>query len=181
MIGILVFTLKEALKHIEEHVSLARLPIKPSLVIDPLYIKEKHFLFSKDKFVPVKIEYLPNVEYICKCYKKEDTYYCFVNKDRDNINQRLAVAHCAGHILLGHLDDNKERIDFNFKIESNQENKDANLLASHILYPTNYLKNTMKIGMTNISKIADIFQVSTKLVQKRLIEEGYLEDKKCTR
>lgn len=107
--------------------------------------------------------------------KKDNKYVIYFNNKDNKNRQRFTIAHEIAHFLL-HKDkigDNLTDIPSGVMYRSRLSNiyeKQANRLASEILIPLKLLRNLLLENITDISKLADLFQVSEEGIRIRLKE-----------
>lgn len=142
-----------------------------------LYVYKRFFNIKLKKTLNVIVVLVDNVKYLCRTFKHKErnTYYCFINEEQNIISQRYAIAHCYGHILLGHLEDGQAQEDHGFKINDIKKNMDANHVANHILLPSNQLSSLIQLNYCNLDKMAHLSLISTTLIAHRLREDGYID------
>lgn len=148
----------------------------------------KEELFEKywDKLLPTNTEKLARscgvvVENLIKIKNndrigvsiiKKGEKYIYIDREIHNNRQRFSVAHQLAHHLLGHTKEKQydENLNnFSTSIEDQKE-KEANKLAIEIMIPTKALQFYMKQKNMSIIKLAQIFNVSKKMMEYRLKE-----------
>jgi len=82
--------------------------------------------------------------------------------------QRFTVAHEIGHLLLGH-----NIIDEGSVTET--EEKEANIFASELLMPLDFLKNDIKIHGCTIPRLAEAYMVSEQAMGIRIQDPHVLK------
>ena len=96
-----------------------------------------------------------------------------VNRKHHPIRRRFTVAHELGHFLLGHeLNKGGDLIDDNFEKPVSSE-REANLFASFLLMPKEWIKKRAKKQKINSRTIKDLskeFKVSEQALTIRLLE-----------
>ena len=104
--------------------------------------------------------------------KKEESIIA-VNKTHNPLRQRFTIAHELGHFLLGHeMGGEKyqeEMIDDSFDKPVSSE-REANMFASAILMPREWIQSEVKKQGMNIEPLAKIFGVSKQAITIRLLE-----------
>jgi Zn-dependent peptidase ImmA (M78 family) len=96
-----------------------------------------------------------------------------VNKNHTKNRQRFTVAHELGHYLNGHQyfdEEGKmlEDTEFDFNNPLHKQEKEANLFASELLIPKEFLvKDLEKLGL-DIKKLTEKYQVSEQAMWIRL-------------
>ena len=103
----------------------------------------------------------------------------FYDANLSSYQQRFVVAHELGHLAEGHLSD--ARVLFRDRSESfARDNYDAyefeaNQYAAHLLMPKDKIDFMLyKMGITSISKMAQILRVSETAMTYRLRDLGYI-------
>ena len=95
-----------------------------------------------------------------------------VNKTHHPLRQRFTIAHELGHFLLGHgmgEEHQEEMIDDVFDRPQPQE-REANLFASSLLMPEDWIKKYVKKNGMEIESLAKTFEVSKQAVTIRLLQ-----------
>ncbi len=94
-----------------------------------------------------------------------------VNKDHHPLRQRFSISHELGHYLLGHeIETNREDIvDKNFN-ENTSIEREANLFASALLMPEDWVRENAKKDGLDIKSLAKKFEVSEQAMTIRLLE-----------
>jgi len=94
-----------------------------------------------------------------------------VNKKHHNVRKRFTIAHELGHFLLGHnIADEQDILDDDFDKPIHKE-KEANIFASQILMPANWVKNDVaKNGKIDLKQLASKYEVSEQAITIRLLE-----------
>lgn len=96
-----------------------------------------------------------------------------VNKNHTRNRQRFTIAHEIGHYLNGHqyfdeegkmLDDNE----FDFNNPLHKQEKEANLFASELLMPKEFLVSDLNIIGLDINKLTEKYEVSEQAMWIRL-------------
>ena len=107
----------------------------------------------------------------------ERVIYC--NSIESENRRRFTLAHELGHHVLRHVTPQNRR----FRDDSNTfnsntpvwEEREANNFAAQLLMPLDAIKTMLFVkGVTNIKKLAEIFQVSEAAMYYRLKNLGYL-------
>lgn len=107
--------------------------------------------------------------------KKDNKYIIYVNEKDNKNRQRFTIAHEIAHFLLhedrigDNLTDIPDGIMYRSRL-SNIYEKQANRLASEILIPFKLLRNLLLENVTDISKLANLFEVSKEAIRIRLKE-----------
>lgn len=107
--------------------------------------------------------------------KKDNKYIIYVNEKDNKNRQRFTIAHEIAHFLLhkdrigDNLTDIPDGIMYRSRL-SNIYEKQANRLASEILIPFKLLRNLLLENITDISKLANLFEVSKEAIRIRLKE-----------
>lgn len=94
-----------------------------------------------------------------------------VNKTHHPVRQRFTIAHELGHFLLGHglgEEYQEETIDDVFD-KPRPEEREANLFASSLLMPTDWVKDYVKKNGMEIDALAQTFGVSKQAATIRLL------------
>lgn len=171
-----MYSLSDAVELVESLALESGIPIDPIFVANNLYISRYKLFFKLKQYLNVSVNYDSDVELISRVFKNTDnnSYVITVNKNSDVIAQRFAIAHCIGHILLGHLEDGDIKTQEKFPIECDEQDGEASIIASRLLLPTPMVYSTIHIGKCDINYMARILNVSTTLVHFRLKEESYL-------
>ncbi len=100
---------------------------------------------------------------------KKDKKAIGVNKNHHPLRQRFTVAHELGHFLLGHEGHEEEFVDDKFDRPFPVE-REANLFASFVLMPKDWVTNSAKKNNLDISSLAKEFKVSEQAMTIRLLE-----------
>lgn len=146
-------------------------------------IKEKDIekIKKHQKSCPVRITAITD-EYNIKVYNSEmdsnisgaiikegDNYVIYVNDKHHANRQRFTIAHEIAHYIL-----HKDRIGDNLTDNamyrsklSNSFERQANILASEILMPVNFVLQFIKENKS-IEEMADLFQVSEEAMRIRI-------------
>lgn len=96
-----------------------------------------------------------------------------INKNHTIKRQRFTIAHELGHYLNGHQyfdEDGKmmEDLEFDFNNPLHRQEKEANLFASELLMPKEFLINDLNEFGLNIDKLTEKYQVSEQAMWIRL-------------
>lgn len=171
-----MYSLSDAVELVESLALESNIPIDPIFVANNLYIQKHKLFFKVKEYLNVSVNYDSDVDFISCVFKNttSNAYFITVNEKFDEIAQRFAIAHCVGHILLGHLEDGEVKTQKKFPIECDEQDGDASIVASHLLFPTSMVESAIRIGRYDVNYMARIFDVSTTLVHFRLKEESYL-------
>lgn len=100
---------------------------------------------------------------------KKDRGVIGVNKDQHPVRRRFTIAHELGHFLLGHDMGKDELIDNSFDRSHSQE-KEANMFASFILMPTDWVRDSVKKHGLDLEKLAKEYEVSKQAMTIKLLE-----------
>ncbi|MFA6017670.1 MAG: ImmA/IrrE family metallo-endopeptidase [Patescibacteria group bacterium] len=106
--------------------------------------------------------------------KKEEGIIA-INKNHHPVRQRFTSAHELGHFLLGHgMEDISEDDDYNEIIDDSfakpkLKEREANLFASALLMPADWVKDAIKKEGMDIDRLAPIFGVSKQAMTIRLL------------
>jgi len=95
-----------------------------------------------------------------------------VNQGHHPVRKRFTIAHELGHFLLGHEMGKDELVDDSFNMPYPQE-REANIFASLILMPTDWVKKSVKENGMNdslIETLAKEYVVSKQSATIRLLE-----------
>lgn len=94
-----------------------------------------------------------------------------VNKSHHPLRRRFTIAHELGHFLLGHGMEiaQEETIDESFDKPLPQE-REANMFASFLLMPADWVKVQVKKDGLNIDNLAKTFGVSKQAITIRLLD-----------
>lgn len=94
-----------------------------------------------------------------------------INKSHNPLRQRFTTAHELGHFLLGHgmedITDDRE-VDESFE-KTDLKEREANLFASSLLMPADWVKEAVKINGLDIDKLSSLFDVSKQAMTIRLL------------
>lgn len=104
---------------------------------------------------------------------KKDKKIIGVNKNHSPQRQRFSIAHEIGHFLLNH-DIQNDFVDNQFDKSSSME-REANVFASFLLMPTEWVKNKQKTVGLNIPAFAKDFKVSEQAMTIKLLELGLIK------
>jgi Zn-dependent peptidase ImmA (M78 family) len=120
--------------------------------------------------IGLRIEYFPLDKRISGILKKNKKIIG-VNQNHHPLRQRFSIAHELGHYLLEHeIDANAEDIvDENFNWNTHLE-REANLFASFLLMPEEWIKELTNGKTLDIEKLSQKFQVSEQAMTIRLLE-----------
>lgn len=108
-------------------------------------------------------------------------YEIYVNRDQAETRQRFSKAHEFGHVVLWHLDNEYEKVDFKMRKngwytkEELQEEKEANLFASALLMPAHLIQELYNAGKS-VYEMAMAFGVSDQAIRIRLFNLWYTVD-----
>lgn len=132
--------------------------------IDPDFIAEKLGLSIIKDDLSLKPGYL-DVE------KKE----IYVNCEETTTRQRFVIARELGHYCLGHNCSFYETSDARYRIFSEEQKEEANQFALDLLMPAAAVKAVMDgMGIRDVKRIREMFDVSAKVLQVRLLQLGYI-------
>lgn len=154
-----------------EHVKyIENLALKALKTIDcktpPVPVEE---IAKKFDFTVVEFDFSDSISGVLKTQRK----VIGVNKKHHPIRRRFTIAHELGHFLLRHeLDKGGELVDDDFGKPISQE-REANLFASFLLMPKEWIKETVKghrIDGQTIKRVAREFEVSEQALTIRLLE-----------
>jgi Zn-dependent peptidase ImmA (M78 family) len=96
-----------------------------------------------------------------------------VNKNQTLKRQRFTIAHELGHYLNGHqyFDEEGKMLEdseFDFNNPLHKQEKEANLFASELLIPKNFLVKDLEKSGLDIGKLTEKYQVSEQAMWIRL-------------
>lgn len=96
-----------------------------------------------------------------------------VNKNHTLKRQRFTIAHELGHYLNGHqyFDEEGKMLEdseFDFNNPLHKQEKEANLFASELLIPKNFLVKDLEKSGLDIEKLTEKYQVSEQALWIRL-------------
>lgn len=96
-----------------------------------------------------------------------------VNKNHSLTRQRFTIAHELGHYLNGHqfFDEEGKMLEdseFDFNNPIHQQEREANLFASELLIPKEFLKKDLNQYGLDIDKLIELYQVSSQAMWIRL-------------
>lgn len=93
-----------------------------------------------------------------------------VNKNHHPVRRRFTIAHELGHFLLGHdIGKNDDVVDEDFDKPLPKE-REANIFASCILMPANWIRAEVKGKEINLKELAQKFEVSEQAITIKLLE-----------
>ena len=92
-----------------------------------------------------------------------------VNKGQHPVRRRFTIAHELGHFLLGHEMGKDEMVDNTFDRPHSQE-QEANIFASYILMPGDWVKESKKKHGLDLEKLSKEYEVSKQAMTIRLLE-----------
>jgi Zn-dependent peptidase ImmA (M78 family) len=123
------------------------------------------------KGVGLEVVPFPFHQQISGVLKKEERIIA-INKNHSPVRQRFTAAHELGHFLLGHgmedVRDDREIMDDSFDKPDLKE-REANLFASALLMPADWLKDAIKKEGLDIDKLSPLFGVSKQAMTIRLL------------
>lgn len=96
-----------------------------------------------------------------------------INKNQSLTRQRFSIAHELGHYLCGHSvydEDGKMLEDSNFDFTNplHVQEKEANMFASELLIPKEFLEKDLGVIGLDIDKLTEKYQVSSQAMWIRL-------------
>lgn len=96
-----------------------------------------------------------------------------INKNHSLTRQRFTIAHELGHYLNGHqyFDEEGKMLEdseFDFSNPIRQQEKEANLFASELLIPKEFLIKELEQHGLDINKLTEHFEVSSQAMWIRL-------------
>ncbi|MNN80029.1 hypothetical protein D3C81_1967230 [compost metagenome] len=98
-------------------------------------------------------------------------YVCEYNRDEVSYRNRFTIAHELGHVVLGHVTDERSpKRDTTFTNDDPDE-RYANAFAATLLMPEKYVRKLYR-SARNIQELADAFGVSTAAMNFRLKNLG---------
>lgn len=97
-----------------------------------------------------------------------------VNRLHNSKRQRFTIAHELGHFFM-HKDKNSSFEDSTFFRDSNNTSIEymANEFASNLLMPENRIRKDIDLGIKNLYKLAEKFNVSIAAIKYRVVSLGY--------
>lgn len=108
-------------------------------------------------------------------------YEIYINREQADVRKRFSTAHELGHIILWHLSNQYERIDYKmrkdgwYNPEELKEEKEANLFASALLMPAHLVQKLFSENK-QIYEMSSIFWVSDQAIRIRLFNLWYTFD-----
>lgn len=95
-----------------------------------------------------------------------------VNQGHHPLRQRFTIAHELGHFLLGHGlgEEHQEEIVDDIFDKSRPVEREANLFASVLLMPSDWVKDHVKKNGMDVEKLSKTFGVSKQAATIRLLE-----------
>ncbi len=117
-------------------------------------------------------------EYSGKAYQENNQAIIEYDTREFPLRQRFTIAHELGHIVLGHTENGHQYRDeaskFNFNISIPEETQ-ANKFAAELLAPEIAIKHfVFKEKISSITKLAELFSVSTVAMKYRLTNLGLI-------
>jgi Zn-dependent peptidase ImmA (M78 family) len=101
---------------------------------------------------------------------KRDKMIIGVNNKHSRLRQRFSIAHELGHYIMGHdIGNTRDFIDDEM-CQFNPVEKEANLFASILLMPKDYVKKSVDTKGLDIKRLAGEFEVSEQAMTIRLLE-----------
>lgn len=103
---------------------------------------------------------------------KKESGVIGVNQGHHPLRQRFTIAHELGHFLLGHGlgEEHQEEIVDDFFDKSRLVEREANLFASVLLMPSDWVREYVKKNGMDIGNLAKTFGVSKQAATIRLLE-----------
>lgn len=114
------------------------------------------------KVNPIKATPLFIYDAKCVYYPNRNTYLIIYNENRQKTRIRFSFAHELGHIMLGHLDDERTEIsrggvdDRTYYIMEGE----ANTFAGNFLAPPILIQDWLENSLFNATSVADRFNIS---------------------
>lgn len=111
-------------------------------------------------------------------YMEQGKRFIEYNAAESMLRQRFAIAHALGHHALRHINESRSYTDSvaNFRFDlASSEDIQANQFATELLIPELVVRYfIVKKGVTLLNELANLFSVSTVVVQYRLKHLGLL-------
>lgn len=150
-------------KHIEKLATLAL--AKSGAQTLPVLIEEIATAFK------LEVVEFPFHSKISGLLKKEEGIIA-VNITHHPVRRRFTIAHELGHFLLGHGlgEEYQEQMVDDFFDKPHDQEREANLFASHVLMPTQAVKTEVAKDGLDLEKLAKTFEVSKQAITIRLLE-----------
>lgn len=102
-------------------------------------------------------------------FSPEVEYIILINRNRMPVRQRFTIAHEIGHIVLNHLNI-KPAFQKTDKIHYSGLERDADIFASELLMPTDFIIRKIEEGMTDTKSLSNHFNVSKRAIEIKLEE-----------
>jgi len=145
--------------------NLARKLLKDAKVKEPpVYINQLVSTLEKDHELVIKPWLLSN--HVSGFLVEEDRLSAIAyNADHHVHRQRFTVAHEIGHLLLGH----------NHSTKTEATEKEAQIFASELLMPLEFLKSDLKKHGCNIDSLRERYWVSKDAMSWRIQDSSVLK------
>jgi Zn-dependent peptidase ImmA (M78 family) len=93
-----------------------------------------------------------------------------INESHPVTLQRYTIGHEFGHFVNGHQHEDNAFIEDELKYFNHhyQQEREADVFASELLMPKNFLENDLAINGLDIEKLKDLYQVSEQALWIRL-------------
>lgn len=155
-----------------------RLPVNPKDLAEDLLVK--NYSTNRDEKIPVIVRACSSTSlgYASgqACLERDDDgwfYVCEYNRDEISYRNRFTIAHELGHVVLGHVTDERSpKRDTTFTNDDPDE-RYANAFAAALLMPEKFVRKLYR-SARNIQELADAFGVSTAAMNFRLKNLGII-------
>ncbi len=124
-------------------------------------------------------------EFSGEIYIEEDIKSIGVNEKHSKSRQRFTIAHEIGHYINGHTYYDKtgkiyKDEGFDFSNPLHQQEKEANMFASELLVPREFIIKDLNNFGLDIVKLTELYQVSEQMLWVRLTSLGLASKYKKT-
>ncbi|RZA15660.1 MAG: ImmA/IrrE family metallo-endopeptidase [Proteobacteria bacterium] len=155
-----------------------RLPVNPKELAENLLVK--NYSRKDGEKIPVVVKarsshLLKGASGLARLAKEDDRwfYVCEFNRDEISYRNRFTIAHELGHVVLGHVTDERSpKRDTTFTNDDPDE-RFANAFAAALLMPEKFVRKLYR-SARGIQELADAFGVSTAAMNFRLKNLGIM-------